>query len=64
MYVDVDVDVRYQRMCQSRTEAEALERIQYDKEAFKEAPYIADFIVKNDNLEDAVCNIYKIWKDA
>ncbi|MBQ0142835.1 MAG: AAA family ATPase [Prevotellaceae bacterium] len=62
VYVDVDEETRYKRMVCSRGEQSAKERIEYDAIVFKNAPYMADYIVENYDIDEAVECVYQIWK--
>lgn len=62
VYLDVDDQTRFERMMASRGTYEAAQRIKYDQEAFKGMKYLADYIVENYDLNNAVEEIYNIWK--
>lgn len=62
IYVNVDDSTRLGRMASTRGMAEAMQRIKYDEEAFKNVEHMADYVVENYDLDIAVQEIYKIWK--
>lgn len=62
VYVDVDDATRLERMASTRGMYDAIQRIKYDTEAFKNVEYMADYVVENYDLNTAVQTIYKIWK--
>lgn len=63
VYVETTLTTRFNRMCQRDEFSKAKQRLENDKEAFREAKQMADYIVSNENnLDEAVQEIYKIWK--
>lgn len=62
VYLDVPDNVCFERVRHRSGLNEALQRYRNDRDAFKDAKAMADEIIKNDDLNSCVEEIYKIWK--